>query len=100
MCIKYASAMQIRQPTLSLKPRGDVIRNPKQGYQWPQNRTHVSAKYYKKTNKILYNEIIEFICIYMGILISHNSSGQTITPFLVPIENQLMLMYILKAKLY
>ena len=34
----------IRQPTLALKPRGDVTRNPKQGYQWPQNRTHVSAK--------------------------------------------------------
>ena len=22
-----------------LKPRGDVTRNPKQGYYWPQNRT-------------------------------------------------------------
>ena len=37
--ITFASAMQIRQPTLALKPRGDVTRNPKQGYQWPQNRT-------------------------------------------------------------
>ena len=27
------------EPTLALKPRGDVTRNPKQGYQWPQNRT-------------------------------------------------------------
>ena len=25
--------------TLALKPRGDVTRNPKQGYQWSQNRT-------------------------------------------------------------
>ena len=25
--------------TLALKLRGDVPRNPKQGYQWPQNRT-------------------------------------------------------------
>ena len=32
------------EPTLALKPRGDITRNPKQGYQWPQNRTHVSAK--------------------------------------------------------
>ena len=42
--ITFASAMRIRQPTLTLKPRGDVTRNPKQGYQWPRNRTHVSAK--------------------------------------------------------
>ena len=27
------------EATLALKPRGDVNRNPKQGYQWPQNRT-------------------------------------------------------------
>ena len=32
------------EPTLALKPRGDVPRNPKQGYQWSQNRTCVSAK--------------------------------------------------------
>ena len=35
------------EPTLALKPRGDVTRNPKQGYQWPQNG-HVSAKNFKK----------------------------------------------------
>ena len=29
--------------TLVLRPRGDVTRNPKQGYQWPQNRTHVGV---------------------------------------------------------
>ena len=23
------------EPTLALKPRGDVTRDPKQGYQWP-----------------------------------------------------------------
>ena len=27
------------EPTLTLKPRGHVTRNPKQGCQWPQNRT-------------------------------------------------------------
>ena len=32
------------EPTLALKPRGDVTRNPKQGYQWPHKRTCVSAK--------------------------------------------------------
>ena len=29
------------EPTLALKPRGDVTRNPKQGYQWPPKRTCV-----------------------------------------------------------
>ena len=24
------------EPTLALKPRGDITRSPKQGYQWPQ----------------------------------------------------------------
>ena len=34
------------EPTLALKPRGDVTRNPKQGYQWPQKRTCVRQKLY------------------------------------------------------
>ena len=51
--ITFASAMRIRQPALALKPRGDVTRNPKQGYQWPQNRTCVCVcqKYFKKKKK-------------------------------------------------
>ena len=49
--ITFASAMRIRQPTLALKPRGDVTRNPKQGYQWPQKWTCVRQKLFKK-NKI------------------------------------------------
>ena len=35
------------EPTLALKPRGNVTRNPKQGYQWPQ-KGHVSAKNFKE----------------------------------------------------
>ena len=39
------------EPTLALKPRGYVTRNPKQGYQWPKNG-HVSAKnFFKKKRK-------------------------------------------------
>ena len=51
--ITFASGMRIRQPALALKPRGDVTRNPKQGYQWPQNRTCVCVrqKYLKKKKK-------------------------------------------------
>ena len=36
--------VRIRLPTLTLKPRGDVTRSPKQGYQWPHKRTHVLQK--------------------------------------------------------
>ena len=61
--ITFASAMQIRQPTLALKPRGDVTRNPKQGYQWPQNRTCecVCQKYLKKKKSFVVTLLIELI---------------------------------------
>ena len=32
------------EPTLGLKPRADVARNPQQGYQWPQKRICVRQK--------------------------------------------------------
>ena len=38
------------EPTLALKPRGDVTRSPKQGYQWPQKWTCVQQKFFKKKN--------------------------------------------------
>ena len=39
------------EPTLALKPRGDVTRSPKQGYQWPQKWTGVQQNFFflKKT---------------------------------------------------
>ena len=36
------------EPTLALNPRGNVTRNPKQGYKWPQKRTCLSAKKSRK----------------------------------------------------
>ena len=50
MYITAASAKIVNkaEPTLALKPRGDVTRNPKQGYQWPQKRTCVRQKLKKK----------------------------------------------------
>ena len=33
------------EPTLALKPRGDVTRSLKQGYQWPQKWTCVQQKF-------------------------------------------------------
>ena len=35
----------------NLKPKGDVTRNPKQGYQRPTKRTHVLQKFSKKKEK-------------------------------------------------
>ena len=32
------------EPTLALKPRGDITRNPQQGYLWLQKRTCVRPK--------------------------------------------------------
>ena len=39
------------EPTLAFKPRGDITRSPKQGYQWPQNG-HVSKKKFKEKKKL------------------------------------------------
>ena len=36
-------------PTLALKPRGDITRSPKQGYQWPHKKDSCPAKIKKKT---------------------------------------------------
>ena len=32
------------EPTLALKPRGDVTRSPKQGYQWPHKKDSCPPK--------------------------------------------------------
>ena len=37
--------VQIILPTLALKPRRDVTRSPKQGYQWPQKWTCLHQKF-------------------------------------------------------
>ena len=52
MYITFASTKIVNKAehTLALKPRGDVTRNPKQGYQWPQ-KGHVSIKNFLKKNK-------------------------------------------------
>ena len=52
MYVTFASAKIANkaEPTLALKPRGDVTRNPKQGYQWPQKRTCDGQKTKKQKN--------------------------------------------------
>ena len=39
------------EPSLALKPRGDVTRSPKQGYQWPNKWTCVQQNFLKKKKK-------------------------------------------------
>ena len=36
------------EPTLALKPRGDVTRSPKREYQWPHKWTCVQQNFFKK----------------------------------------------------
>ena len=38
------------EPTLALKPRGDITRSPKQGYQWPHKKDSCPPKILKKIN--------------------------------------------------
>ena len=46
MYIAFASAKANKaESALALKHRGDVTRNPKQGYQRPQNRTRVCVRH-------------------------------------------------------
>ena len=40
------------EPTLALKPRGDITRSPKQGYQWPHQWTCVQQKILKKSSHL------------------------------------------------
>ena len=36
--------VRIRLPTLALKPRGDAIKSPNQGYQWPHKKGKILLK--------------------------------------------------------
>ena len=40
------------EPTMALKPRGNITRSPQQGYQWPQKWTCVQQKFLKKEKKV------------------------------------------------
>ena len=50
--------------TLALKPTGDVIRSPKQGYQWPHKKDSCPPKIFlKKGSKPLMNVKAAAICL-------------------------------------
>ena len=53
MCNTYTSAkwVWIRLPTLALKPRVDIARSPKHGYQWPHKKDLCPQKIKKQINK-------------------------------------------------
>ena len=44
----YPQSLNKAETTLALKPRGDVTRSPKQGYQWPQKWACVQQNLKKK----------------------------------------------------
>ena len=44
--------VQIRLLTLVLKPRGDVTRSPKQGYQWPHKKDMFSKNFKKRKKSV------------------------------------------------
>ena len=48
--IRLCSSNKV-ETTLALKPRGDITRSLKQGYQWPQKWTCVQQKFLKKRKK-------------------------------------------------
>ena len=54
--------MQARESTLALKPRADITRSPKQGYQWPHKKDMCPTKIKKKRieNKCLEMELGQF----------------------------------------
>ena len=62
---------QVREPTLALKPRADVTRNPKQGYQSvaPQKDLR-SPKILKKTHKQINKKLTAFASV-VAVLLAH-----------------------------
>ena len=58
---EYVICMPLpRLPTLTLKPKGDVTRSPKQGYQWPHKKGVYSPIFKKKTWKSVKNIMISW----------------------------------------
>ena len=52
MYITFSSTKNVKkaEPTRPLKPRGDVTRNPKQGYQWPPKKDVCSTNFFFTKN--------------------------------------------------
>ena len=48
LCTVVQQSMQARESTLALKPREDITRSPKQGYQWRQKKDLSPPKHFLK----------------------------------------------------
>ena len=46
--VRRRGSTQVREFTLALKPRADITRSPKQGYQWPHEKDMCPTKIKKK----------------------------------------------------
>ena len=53
------------EPTLALKPSGDITRSPNQGYQWPHKWTHVQQIFFKKKKVKEVYQIVEKQILYV-----------------------------------
>ena len=68
------------EPTLALKPRGDITRSPKQGYQWPQKWACIQQKLRRRKKKNLeiiktdidYRQNVFILHIFMDLFIYAN----------------------------
>ena len=54
--VRRRGSTQARESTLALKPRDDVTRSPKQGYQWPHKKDSCPTKNLKKEKKNVQDE--------------------------------------------
>ena len=71
------------EPTLALKPRGDVTRSPKEWYQWPHKWTCVQQKLRKKNLAMIktdidYRQNVFILHIFMDLFIYANMIYQTL----------------------
>ena len=67
------------EPTLALKPRGDITRSPKRGISGPTKRTHVLQFFFKKTKtktKTNGNMGFTFNDIFLKVQVSRSRSRQ------------------------
>ena len=76
---------RIRLPTLALKPRGDITRSPKQGYQWPHKKDSCPPKFFfKKKISFLLHTLIFWDCFDYMTMLDPTTSSTPLPPCVLP----------------
>ena len=60
------------EPTLALKPRGDVTRSPNQEYRWPHKKSLCPPKIYFKKNAAIFVHKIKSIALDSSVCFHFN----------------------------